>query len=296
MSLDPSLVLAMGLVAACVVGIGVLLVFGARDESVTDGSGGQSVSVDAADVRTLARPEEKTSATEKLRERLVHAGLYKQDSPTFFYATQFLLAAIPILLGIGAYLSGFITIRAALGFGFITGIAGVVAPGLWLDYRKVKRQPLIRRALPDALDVITICVEAGLSLSAALVRVSKDLRSTYPILATELTIVHRQIQMGKSTGEGLRSFAERFDLEELRSLASVVQQSEKFGASIATALRVHGESLRTKRMQKAQEKAQKAAVKILFPTLLCIFPSLFVVVLGPAAYDILDLLRRTTGN
>jgi tight adherence protein C len=116
------------------------------------------------------------------------------------------------------------------------------------------------------------------------------------MLSTELTIVNRQIQMGKSTGEALRSFAERFDLEELRLLASVVTQSERFGASIANALRVQGDSLRTRRMQRAQEKAQVATLKILFPTAFCIFPSIFVVILGPAIFDLAELLRRMNGS
>ncbi len=294
MTIDPNLFLAIGLAVVCVLGIAGLLILGGREETVAGAATGTAPG--GPNIQPIARPDERESAAEKMRERLVHAGLYKQNSPSFFYMTQFLFAAIPIFFGVAAYFMGFVGLRIALLFGLMTGIAGVVAPGLWLDYRKSKRQTSIRRALPDALDVITICVEAGLSLSAALVRVSKDLRSTYPLLATELTIVHRQIQMGKSTGDGLRSFAERFDLEELRSLASVVQQSEKFGASISTALRVHGDSLRTRRMQKAQEKAQKASVKVLFPTMLCISPTLFVVILGPAAYDILDLLRRTTGG
>lgn len=239
-----------------------------------------------------ARPSASERSKEQLRERLVHAGLYKKNSPTFYYLTQLVFASLPLLMGVLAFRMGLISFNIAVLGGLIFGISGVVFPGLWLDIRKSRRQTSIRRSIPDALDVITICVEAGLSLSAAIVRVSKDLASTYPLLATELTIVHRHIQMGKTPGEALRSFAERFDLAELRSLSSVVTQSERFGASIASALRVHGQSLRTKRMQKAHEKAQKAAIWILLPTVICIFPALFVVILGPAGYDIAELLRN----
>lgn len=237
-------------------------------------------------------PTPKESPTELLRRRLIHAGLYKKHTSVYYYTTQAALAVIPILVGFGAYSYGTISLRNALVVGAITGIAGVVFPGLWLDYQKAVRQTMIRKAIPDALDIATICVEAGLSLNAALIRVAKDLRSAYPMLSTELTIVNRQIQMGKSTGEALRSFAERFDLEELRLLASVVMQSERFGASIANALRVQGDSLRTRRMQKAQEKAQTATLKILFPTAFCIFPAIFVVILGPAVFDLYQLLQR----
>ncbi len=238
----------------------------------------------------------KESSVEQLRRRLIHAGLYKKNTTTLFYLTQATLVAIPILVGLGAYYYGAINLRYSLLIGLGTGIAGVVFPGLWLDYQKSLRQSMIRKAIPDALDVSTICVEAGLSLNAALIRVAKDLRPAYPMLSTELTIVNRQIQMGKSTGEALRSFAERFDLEELRMLASVVMQSERFGASIANALRVQGDSLRTRRMQKAQEKAQTATLKILFPTALCIFPAIFVVVLGPAVFDLIELFRTMKGR
>ncbi len=244
----------------------------------------------APHVTVVAAPKE--SPKEVLRRRLIHAGLYKKHSSVYFYLTQAALAVFPVLVGFGAYSYGAVSLRNALIIGAITGIAGVVFPGLWLDYQKALRQTMIRRAIPDALDIATICVEAGLSLNAALIRVAKDLRQAYPMLCTELTIVNRQIQMGKSTGEGLRSFAERFDLEELRLLASVVMQSERFGASIANALRVQGDSLRTRRMQRAQEKAQTATLKILFPTAFCIFPAIFVVILGPAVYDLYQLMQR----
>ncbi len=175
-------------------------------------------------------------------------------------------------------------------------MAGVLAPGLWLDKQKKKRQTDIRRALPDALDLLVVCVEAGLSLPAALVRVTKELRTAYPMLSMELIIVHREVQLGHSTGEALRRFADRFDLEELRSLSSVVRQAERFGASIVNALRVHAETLRHKRTEQARERAQKATVKILFPTLLCIFPAIFVVVVGPAAFGIIEMFSRMSSG
>jgi tight adherence protein C len=134
-------------------------------------------------------------------------------------------------------------------------------------------------------------VEAGLSLPSALVRVSSELRTAHPMLAAEMTIVHREVQLGNSTGMSLRNFADRFDLEEVRSMASVILQAEKFGASIVNALRVHADALRRKRFQQAQERAQKATVKLLFPTVLFIFPAIFFVILGPAAFDIMEVLQ-----
>ena len=273
------------LIGSAVAGLFIVVVLALVRQPATGVSGdGSAIPI------AQAVPTAQEKSKQNLRDRLIHAGLYKQNSPTFYYLMQLGFAAIPVAVGFASYRVGLISFNVAVLMGLISGIAGVIAPGLWLDYCKARRQTLIRRSIPDALDVITICVEAGLSLSAAIVRVSKDLSATYPLLATELTIVHRHVQMGKTAGEALRSFAERFDLSELRSLSSVVTQSEKFGASIASALRVHGETLRKKRMQKAREKAAKAAVWILLPTVICIFPALIVAILGPAAYDIMEML------
>lgn len=284
--MDTSL-LPLVLIAVAIVGGIIIVILAVLQPKALEASAGGTAQSEST---PLGRTREEKSK-DQLRDRLVYAGLYRRNSPSFFYAMQLCFVVLPIVTGLVAYNLGLLRLYPAILLGTIFGLAGVVLPGLWLDYRKAKRQTNIRRAIPDALDVITICVEAGLSLSSAIVRVSKDLANTHPLLATELTIVHRHMQMGKTAGEALRSFAERFDLGELRSLSSVVTQSEKFGASISSALRVHAETLRTKRMQKAHEKAQKAAIWILLPTVFCIFPALFVVILGPAAFDIAELIR-----
>jgi tight adherence protein C len=234
----------------------------------------------------------KEERRKKLGERLVQAGLYKRNSIAFFYTTQGLLGGVPVVLGFAAATMGITTLPAAMLLGAMTGIAGIVAPGFWLDAQKRRRQTAMRRALPDALDLLVICVEAGLSLPAALVRITKELRTAYPMLALEMMIVHREIQLGHTTGEALKRFGDRFDLEEVRSLASVIRQAERFGASIVNAIRVHAETLRHLRLEQARERAQKATVKLLFPTVLCIFPAMFVVILGPAVFDIMDLFER----
>jgi len=231
----------------------------------------------------------KEERRKKLGERLVQAGLYKRNSMIFFYTTQALLGGIPILVGFAAATMGFATLPVALTLGAMTGVGGIIAPGFWLDAQKRRRQTAMRRALPDTLDLLVICVEAGLSLPSALVRITKELRTAYPMLALEMMIVHREIQLGHTTGEALKRFGDRFDLEEVRSLASVIRQAERFGASIVTAIRVHAETLRHIRLEHARERAQKAAVKLLFPTVLCVFPAMFVVILGPAVFDILEL-------
>jgi tight adherence protein C len=126
--------------------------------------------------------------------------------------------------------------------------------------------------------------------------VGAELRTAHPVLALELNIVQREIQMGSSPGEALQKMGVRTDLEEIRSLASVVTQAERFGASLVKSLRVHAETLRLKRQQHAEELAQKASVKILFPTLLLIFPAIFVVILGPAAFQIMEQMTQVMGR
>ncbi|MFO0871224.1 MAG: type II secretion system F family protein [Pirellulales bacterium] len=239
--------------------------------------------------RAWSVAEERKNA---LADRLVRAGLYRRNSSTFYYASQIILATIPAIAGVILMALGLLGWKGAALGALLTAVAALLTPSFWLDSRIKKRQLEIRRALPDALDVLVISLEAGVSLSASLVRISKEMGGTYPLLAMELNIVQREIQMGNSTGAALRNFSDRFGLEELRSLASVVMQAEKYGASVVQALRVHAESLRIKRLQAAQEKAQKATVKLLIPTVLCIFPAMFVVILGPAAFRIISFLGK----
>ena len=234
----------------------------------------------------------KEDAKKTFKDRIVQAGLYKKRALLILRLIQFLLAGIPILLGFAFSVYSQFSAPISLMIGAAVGITGVIVPGFWLDYRKKRRQTAIRRALPDALDVVVVCVEAGLSLTASVSRVSKDLADAHPLLAGEMKIVYREVQIGSSTGEAMYRFASRFDLEELRGLAMVIAQTEKYGASVVNALRVHSDSLRTKRRQDAQERAQKAGVKLLFPTVFCIFPALLVVILGPAVFDILKMLDQ----
>jgi tight adherence protein C len=242
------------------------------------------------DGKLVIPSDEEEEKRRRMAERLIQAGFYRRNSPGYYLFTKTLMAGIPVVLGLLSGLIGLVPLVVGVVLGGITGLLGTLLPSLWLDAKKRKRQTDLRRALPDALDLIVVCVEAGLSVPAAIARVAKELRTAYPMLAIEMTIVERETQMGATCGVALRRFAERFDLEELRSLASVIQQAEKFGASIKQALRVHAEGLRTKRFQMAEERAQKASIKLLFPTLFFIFPSLYVVLLGPAVLDIYKFL------
>lgn len=237
--------------------------------------------------RMLMPADEK--GRREIGERLVQAGLYKRNSIFYYLTVKGMLMITPVVLGGSAGYVGLISMQYGIIFGAMAGLFGTIAPSFWLDAQKRSRQSQLRRALPDALDVIIVCLEGGMSLPGAFAKVTSELRGPHPMLAAEMAIVQREIQMGRSTGDALKQFATRFDLEELRSLASVVVQAEKYGSSVIKAMRVHADSLRIKRQQAAEEMAAKASVQILFPTLFFIFPALFVVLLGPAVFDIIEM-------
>jgi len=150
----------------------------------------------------------------------------------------------------------------------------------------------LRRGLPDALDMIVLCVEGGVSLTSALQRVTAELQTAHPTLGLEMNVAQREMMLGLSPGEAFQKLAHRTGLDEARSLSNVLLQAERYGAGLVKALRIHADTLRHQRQQKAEEMAQKAAVKILFPTLLCIFPAIFIVILGPAAFKIAEIFSK----
>jgi tight adherence protein C len=216
-----------------------------------------------------------------LQARLIYAGLYGRQAMVVYLGVKILLMTAPALVGLAAGLAGLVPVSHGVLVGSVSGAAGMIGPSFWLDKKKASRQIAIRRALPDALDVVVICLEGGLSLPGTLRYVAEDLRTAHPLLAAELNIVQREVQLGLTPGESLRKMADRTDMEEIRSLSTIIIQADRLGASLVKALRVHADTIRLKRRQRAEELAQKAGTKILFPTIIFIFPALFVVVLGP---------------
>lgn len=226
----------------------------------------------------------------KLKTRLLHAGLYSPNAMSVFLGVKFLLMAAPLLFGIVFAAFGAFSMTHALLVGSLTGLFGLVGPSFWLDRRKAHRQLQLRRALPDACDLIVICLSGGLSLIAALVRVVEELQTAHPLLAAEMRIVEREVQLGHKLADSLLKFGNRSDLPELQNLAAVVMTAEKYGSSMTRTLEKFSESLRLKRQQYAEAMAQKAATKILFPTLLFIFPAILLVILGPAMIQVMQVL------
>jgi len=229
-----------------------------------------------------------------LEARLRRAGLYGAGALPAFLGAR-------LLLGTLLPAAGFLTLYALGELSplrmFLAGVGlacvGSLAPGLWLDRRQRQYQSALRRGLPDALDLLVLCLEGGGSLPSAFQRVTEDLELVHPTLTAELNIALREMQMGLSAGEAVKRLGERCGLDDLRDLAAVLLQSERYGAGVAKALRIHADVYRQDRQQRAEEMAQKAAVKILFPTLLCIFPAIFIVLLGPAAYQMANVLSKT---
>ena len=213
-----------------------------------------------------------------LQQRLVRAGYRKDGAAKIFYGAKVIvpvaLCIVALVTGIGRT-SPLFVYTAALGVGFL-------APDFWLGRQISKRQASLRRGLPDVLDMLIICIEAGLSLDQATARTAEELHIAQPALSDEFGIVALEQRAGRPRAEAWKHLAERTDVDVIRNLVSMLVQAEQFGTSIGKTLRVHSETLRTKRVQEIEEKAAKLSVKLIFPLVLFIFPSLFVVVLGPA--------------
>jgi tight adherence protein C len=242
--------------------------------------------------RDVRKRIEKNDQQEQLRQRLIQAGFYGRNAIFWITASKLLSFVIPLLVAVGVSSFTKIPFSTTILVGGAVAIAGIIVPSFVLDKLKTKRQTLIRRAIPDALDILSICLEAGMSLPASLARVSQELATAHPELALELAIVDRETRMGRGVGESMRSLADRFDLEELRSMSTVIVQAEKYGSSLSDAMEVFAASMRQKRMYAAETLAQQAVAKILIPTVICILPALFVVTMGPAAITIFRELSK----
>ena len=235
--------------------------------------------------RVLPRSAEETSVVQK---RLMRAGYRKDWHVNIFYGAKVLVPGFLCLIATvtGLYQSGpFFVYAIALGLGFL-------APDFWVGRRISARQLNIRLGLPEALDFMVICIEAGLSLDQAVLRTSDELHVGQPDLSDELSLVNLEQRAGVGRADAWRRLAERTDVDAVKGLTGLIIQVDQFGTSIARALRVHSDTLRTQRRQTAEEKAAKTAVKLVFPLVLFIFPSIFVVVLGPAMIVIMESFAK----
>lgn len=234
------------------------------------------------------------SATEarKLQKQLMHAGFRSPEAPIIYRAIQLSsMAGFPLIVaGVCAVLGkplGDVLIYIIVAF-----VAGFFLPRYFLSRITKNRQRELRWGLADALDLMVVSVEAGLGLNAAMMKVASELRDVHSAIAIEFELANLEIRVGRERDEALRNLAERTGVEDLRSLVAMLIQTDKFGTSIAKGLRVFSDGLRTKRRQRAEQEAQKAAVKLLFPLACFLFPTLFIAILGPAALNLMDVLAR----
>ena len=226
----------------------------------------------------------------KLHKQLMQAGYRSDDAPMAFHAIQVsLVVAVPSIV-----MTLYFILGGRLNTYIILGLLGV-ALGFFLPLRILKskiasRQQRITWGLADTLDLMVVAVEAGLGLNAALNRVAQELSVTHPDLHEELELVNLEIRVGRARDEALRNLAERTGVDDIRSFVALLVQADRYGSSIARAVRVFSESLRTKRRQRAEQASQKAALKLLFPLTAFLFPVIIIVILAPAALNLIDLL------
>jgi tight adherence protein C len=213
----------------------------------------------------------------RLRKRMARAGYHGAVAPVLYSAAEI---GLPVLI----FLIFLILLGPVRGvpYGALFALVGYMLPGVWLSREVTRRKKAITNGLPDALDLLIVCVEAGLGLDQAIVKASDELAVSHPALAEELVMLTTEVRAGKPRLEAFKNFAERTKVEEVRQLVSMLVQTDRFGTSVAQALRTQADVSRTKRRQRAEERAAKIGVKLVFPLVFFLFPAMYVVTLGPA--------------
>ncbi|MBL8293893.1 MAG: type II secretion system F family protein [Bryobacterales bacterium] len=226
-----------------------------------------------------------------IQRRMIRAGIRNENAMKYFYGSKVLLATVlPLLMALAVAKSGadptnkLMAVLAAAAMGFF-------GPNEYINVRARRRQKEIRKGLPNALDLLVVCVESGLGLDQAMVQVAKDLEQAHPDVSEEFALVNFELKAGKRRLDSLRNLAERTNVDDLKKLVAVLIQADRFGTGIAQSLRAHADFMRIQARQIAEEKAAKLGVKLVFPIFFCILPSLFVVTVGPMVVKIIhDLL------
>jgi tight adherence protein C len=222
----------------------------------------------------------------RLRRRLATAGYRDATAAVFFGLAEIvcavLLALVPLIVMRGS---------RAMVFAALGGMVGYLLPGLWLARKTANRQKQITNGLPDALDLMVVCVEAGSGLDQAIIKTSDELDIAYPALAEEMRLISTEIRAGKARLEAFKNFAARTKVDDVRALVAMLVQTDRFGTSIAQALRTHAETARIKRRQRAEERAAKIGVKLVFPLVFFLFPALYVAILGPAVIQYVRVFK-----
>ena len=272
--------------------------------------GGRAVSTGAVAAATLEKDHQSSELAEriaeplnrlippsaaevkKLQKQLMQAGFRSPSAPIMYRAIQLLsLGGFPAAVAFGCIVLAR-PLNSAVLFILFAFVIGFFLPRFVLRRMILKRQRLVRWGLADALDLMVISIEAGLGLNAAMMKVGSELKEVHPDICDEFELANLEIRVGRDRDEALRNLAERTGVDDLRSLVAMLIQTDKFGTSIAKAIRAFSDSLRTKRRQRAEQAAQKAAVKLLFPLACFLFPTLFIALLGPAALQLYDTFSK----
>jgi tight adherence protein C len=221
----------------------------------------------------------------KLQRKLVNAGYRSHEAVAVFFGIRLGFA----LLAFAVFATG-ILMHPNLLLALTACALGYLLPSMALGRMAKKRQHRIRLGLPDALDLLVVSVEAGLGLDQAIQRVGEEIAFAHPDLSDELRLINLELRAGKGRVDALRNLAERTGVDDIASLVAMLVQTDKFGTSVAQSLRVHSETVRTKRRQRAEEAAAKTGVKMVFPLVFCIFPAIWIVTIGPAAIKFIQVL------
>ena len=244
----------------------------------------------AGPLQRLAPPS--AAEARKLQKQLMHAGYRSENGPVVYRGLQLVsLVIFPAFVAMVCAVLGR-PLDSALLWIIAAFAVGAYLPRLVLRRMISSRQLRLRWGLADALDLLVVSIEAGLGLNAALIRVGEELKTVHPDISEEFELTNLEIRVGRERDEALRNLAERAGIDDLRSLVAMLIQADRFGTSIARAVRVYADSLRTKRRQRAEQAAQKAAVKLLFPLSCFLFPTLFIIILGPAALNLIDTFGK----
>jgi tight adherence protein C len=247
-------------------------------------------------VKSISKPLMPQSELEQnnLKNKLANAG-FRSDAASMVYSgIRLVCLAISFLIAVSIFVPGRPFGFKMIGFIVIMTGCGFYFPSLVLWYLRTKRQQDIFLTLPDALDLLVVCVESGLGLDAAMRKVCDEMGTHAKIITEEFSLANFQLQMGRPRREVLHDLGVRTGVDDVKSLAAILIQADRFGSSIAQALRVQSDAMRTRRKQIAEEKAAKTAVQLLFPLILFIFPGIFVVLVGPAAINIMEHLLKVT--
>ena len=237
-----------------------------------------------------AKPQDYSS----VRLKFLRAGIQYENATASFWGVKILLmVCLPLIFLILRFqVFQIMTYQMTILSGVLCALFGFYLPNIWLRQKTDKRREKVLNALPDALDLMVICVEAGMGLDSSIYRVAQETKLNHPELSDEFQLVNLEMRAGKQRKDALKNLALRTNLEEINSLVTLLIQTDKFGTSMADALRVYADSFRTQRYQRAEERAAKLPVKLIFPLVFFIFPALFVVLLGPAAISIYNALLK----